>query len=127
MTSWRPAPLQSRDDASVALLHKGYAFPIGSDGTLPRDEAPLSAEIEAYTFGKYRIKMVPGTVPAALISLAGVGNPSGDDASGVDMRFEWEGTLRRLHRQEHLIFVQDTGRSWFNDTTGWEGFVACIR
>jgi hypothetical protein len=77
-------------------------------------------------FGSYRAKIKPGNVPSAIVSLAGVGHPAADNGSLIAMSFEWEHTLQRLERREHVIFLQDTGRSWFNDAPGWDELVSFL-
>ncbi len=78
-------------------------------------------------FGTYRAKVVPGDIPDAIISVAGVGRPAADHNGGVAMSFEWERTLQRLNRREHIIYLQDTRRSWFNETAGWDELICFIK
>jgi hypothetical protein len=77
-------------------------------------------------FGSYRAKVIPGNNQSAIISIAGVGRPEADTERSVAMAFEWERTLRRLQRQDHIIFIQDTGRSWFNAPNGWVDLIGFI-
>ena len=89
--------------------------------------SPTVAAGECLDFGDYRVLVKRGTVPTLFISAAGIGNPFADTPGEISMVFEWQGAFRRLGAPEHVIFIQDRRRSWFNDLRGWEELTAFLR
>ena len=78
--------------------------------------------LEVRSFGSYRALTCPGSVDKLIISIAGIGNPE----KGT-MAYEWKGTFAALERQEHIIYLQDTARSWFNDPEGYENLISYVQ
>ena len=71
-------------------------LPYGAIPATPtRLQASLPPEGERLDFGDYRVLVKPGTVPALVISVAGIGNPFADAPSGISMAFEWQGARIR--------------------------------
>lgn len=79
-----------------------------------------------HTFSGYQIDVKHGSTARLIVSLAGIGVPQADRPGRPSMALEWNGTFTRLGLHDHVIFLRDLNRSWFNDETGWSDVVAFI-
>lgn len=70
----------------------------------------------------YEVMEDKGEVDSLIVSISGIGNPELDR-----MLFELGGVFSKLNRRDHVIFLRDTRRSWFNDVEGYEDLLLYIR